>query len=165
MDTDTIESRKTLCTLDHRLAVVIHETHLHRKLLARARNEALRPSIPSEPPAVPSTAKPSPGQIRNEKKRARGEKEKVKDPELDNVIAEILGTELVPSERQGPCAKCGNENMEDRCVRILEVFEKPNVASLRGVVMTCAPPDDRLKPLPPVSTYICPCEKCRLILL
>ncbi|KAJ7025913.1 hypothetical protein C8F04DRAFT_1268767 [Mycena alexandri] len=149
MDSDTIESRKTLCTLDHRLAVVIHETHLHRKLLARARNEALRPSIPSEPPAVPSTAKASPGQIRNEKKRARGEKVKVKDPELDNVIAEILGTELVPSERQGPCAKCGNENMEDRCVRILEVFEKPNVASLRGVVMTCAPPDDRLKPLPP----------------
>lgn len=62
---------------------------------------------------------------------------------------EVLEDELLPEEKVS-CRVCQDKKMDERCIRILEVDDRPDTADLVGAALTCAPPDDRLQPLPQV---------------
>ncbi|KAJ7178700.1 hypothetical protein C8R43DRAFT_1118071 [Mycena crocata] len=121
----------------------------HRELMKRVRDEAWRPSssaaangestpLTESIPTSPSSSVPlTGGQKRNLKRRKREDAEKL----------EKAGTEAQPGE--GGCSRCRNRPSEERCVRVLEVFECPEAKKLIGAAMTCAAKGDRLKPLPP----------------
>lgn len=70
--------------------------------------------------------------------------------------ARIKAEREAEQDNQGDaaCRRCKNEKMEDRCIRLLKVNERPDTASLVGAALTCAPEGDRLQPLPPVSLFL-----------
>jgi hypothetical protein len=68
---------------------------------------------------------------------------------LSSIQMEVLGDKLLPEEEVS-CRVCQDKRMDERCVRLLEVVERPDTADLVGAALTCAPPDDRLQPLPQV---------------
>ncbi|KAJ7492056.1 hypothetical protein FB451DRAFT_1165235 [Mycena latifolia] len=146
--------------LHRKLAIVIQETSAHRTLMRKVKKQVWRPNLSnadvsesesaSEAESIPKPhdqSQLSKGAKRNAKKR---EKQKKQDRtavqarrKAERLEAEMLGAEWEPEE-QFHCTTCTNE--DDKCVREIQVFERPDAKSLIGVALTCAPPGDRLSP-------------------
>jgi hypothetical protein len=137
---------------DQKLAVVIHETWAHRKVIRRVKQEAWRPTIPSV--SIPETptasfelqsSTPSPKKTKGTKRKEQYKKKKAKEEKEERQTAEAWSHPELPSPE---CDRCKDEPMENKCIRVYEVHKRADAKRFTGVAMTCANPGDRLKPLP-----------------
>ncbi|KAJ7688904.1 hypothetical protein B0H14DRAFT_3176117 [Mycena olivaceomarginata] len=174
---DSASSQEFLKEVDRRLSVVIHETWAHRKLMHRVNTESFRPPITSSRIAstskklaqsiATSTSKKPAQSLRDDEKRLRAVAKSSKKARrfhaarktkaaataqerrgTSSVQMEVLGDKFLPEEEEVSCRACHDKKMDECCVRILEVDERPDTADLVGAALTCAPPHDCLQPLP-----------------
>ncbi|KAJ7455281.1 hypothetical protein B0H11DRAFT_1926162 [Mycena galericulata] len=154
---------------DRKLAVVLEETSLHRALMRRVKTYTWRPPPGSDnatsslsssratgsrgPHPKPKPPKLSKGEKRNQGRRAKKEEKHKAGGEVEEETVQMDWLDTEPLKEQEElltnCPMCRDEKMEDRCVRLFPVTPRKDVKRLRGVVLTCAAPEDRLRPLPP----------------
>jgi hypothetical protein len=103
---------------------------------------------------APTQDSPTKGAKRRAKVRARVEKQK----EDESLRMLEIGTQGSGSEceKLKVCLKCRELSDDKKCVRWYEVHKHPDAAKFIGAAMTCVPPEDRLKPLPPVCVFLSP---------
>ncbi|KAJ6497198.1 hypothetical protein C8R47DRAFT_1069243 [Mycena vitilis] len=153
---------------DQKLATVVHETWWHRDFLNTAKNEIYGNPGPSpdSPHSTTSTTTPatssaasgstlrpppkeSPGKRRSDKSR---EKKRKAEEEKERLLEmEKLGPPPAPV-KLGVCLSCRHLSEEEKCVRLYEVHKRRDAKKFIGAAMTCVPPEDRLKPLPPAKS-------------
>ncbi|KAJ7699612.1 hypothetical protein B0H17DRAFT_1129219 [Mycena rosella] len=175
MDAKSVSSMSFLAALkDRKLALVVSETHAHRKLIREVRQQVWCSDYPSDAgasaelatsitPDAHTNTGTSPSKTKAQKRhekqkkrkqeeeKARKEEEEKQRKEEIRVEAESLGVDPGPEVLNYNCPNCKNEDAEDRCLREIQVFERPDAESLIGAALTCAPPEDRLKPSRPTA--------------
>ncbi|KAJ7709489.1 hypothetical protein B0H17DRAFT_1190694 [Mycena rosella] len=164
-DTKTPTLRSFLLNLtDRKLSVVIREMSAHRSLLLNIKQQLWQSDTTSENPSASkadavlddnlsdlsdlSAAESSGGEARrnNNKANKRSKKKKAEQAIKRAQQVEILTPRMPPNEQH--CPQCADEEMDNQCVRQIQVFERKDAASLIGAALTCASEWDRLKPLP-----------------
>ncbi|KAJ7431307.1 hypothetical protein B0H11DRAFT_2131475 [Mycena galericulata] len=143
--------------LDARLLTVITESALHRRLIKAVNYTVFHPiplrTVPTSPDLVSTSnssasstrlAAPRPPLSKVQRKNAiRRENNKLAKA-ARRLKTETLGT---PAQaRINSCPGCAHKPEVDWCIRTIPVRENPNASKYLGYSITCAHPNDRLKP-------------------
>ncbi|KAJ7507601.1 hypothetical protein B0H11DRAFT_1967892 [Mycena galericulata] len=143
--------------LDARLLTVITESALHRRLIKALNYTVFHPiplrivPTPPGPVSTPSSsassthlAAPRPPLSKVQRKNViRREKDRLAKA-AKRLKTETLGT---PAQaRINSCPGCAHKPEVDWCIRTIPVRENPNASKYLGYSITCAHPNDRLKP-------------------
>ncbi|KAJ7287726.1 hypothetical protein C8J57DRAFT_1284697 [Mycena rebaudengoi] len=144
----TPEAQAFMETLDPRFREVIKQTVEHREFRNQVYRETYRSTtlhdVPDKPDLSPAEIPSSLPETLTKKQKRKQKSKQNMEKERRKREAERKILEVVP----GACTLCQDLPDEEKCVRIVEVTER-NCKKYIGCALTCAEPDDRLKPKPP----------------